>query len=89
MIEGVSVAITRGNVQAAIDAAGAAYRRKNGIPPTHVCLPGAIATESLELYTLRLGPPTSLGRTHTRHAGTVLVGRRISETVVGAQLELL
>jgi len=78
-IEGIAVAIVKGKVQAAIDQAGAAYRRKNGLPPTHVCLPGHIDRTGLSLYTLALGPATSQGRTITRHSGTVIVGRLASD----------
>jgi len=74
VIEGVAVTIN-GSVQEAIDLAGKRYHEKNGIPPTHVCLPGHIDRTGLNLYTLTLGAPTSQGRTQTRHTGTVLVGR--------------
>lgn len=79
MIEGISVTIN-GDVQAAIDHAGSRYREKNGLPPTHVCLPGGADTTGLYLYTLTLGPPTSRGATITRHTGTVLVGRLVGES---------
>lgn len=73
-IEGISVQIN-GSVQDAIDQAGAAYKRKFGLPPTHVSLPGYIAADALQLYTLHLGRPTSEGWTLTRHKGTVVVGK--------------
>ena len=75
MIEGIAVSIDKGSVQEAIDAAGEAYRRKHGLPPTHVCLPGHIDRTGLNLYTLTLGASTRQGRTRTRHSGTVIVGR--------------
>jgi len=77
-IEGIGVTIN-GSVQEAIDAAGAAYRRKHGIPPTHVSLPGHIDRTGLNLYTLALGPSTSQGHARTRHQGTVIVGRVASD----------
>lgn len=76
MIEGIAVQIN-GSIQDAIDAAGAAYRRKSGMVPSHVCLPADADASALNLYTLQLGPPTRSGRTITRHRGTVLVGRPV------------
>jgi len=73
-IEGVSIQIN-GSVQTAIDQAGAAYRRKFGVAPTHVSLPGWANPGGIDLYTLHLARPTCEGRTRTRHAGTVIVGR--------------
>ena len=75
LIEGISVQVN-GSVQSAIDEAGAAYRRKFGVAPTYVSLPGNVAPDALNLYTLRLARPTCEGRTRTRHAGTVVVGRK-------------
>jgi len=87
MIEGVAVTIN-GSVQDAIDAAFAAYRRKNGIPPTHLCLPGHLDRTGLNLYTLALGPDTNQGRTRTRHTGTVIVGRESAGTGGLRQMEM-
>jgi hypothetical protein len=75
LIEGISVQVN-GSVQKAIDQAGATYRRKYGVAPTHVSLPGYIAPDALKLYTLKLGRNTCEGRTRTRHSGTVIVGRK-------------
>lgn len=75
LIEGISVQVN-GSVQKAIDQAGAVYRRKFGVAPTHVSLPGWIAPDALNLYTLRLAWPTSEGKTRSKHEGTVVVGRK-------------
>lgn len=74
LIEGVSVQVN-GSTQDAIDQAGATYRRKFGVLPTHVSLPGWCDPNVLNLYTLNLARPTSAGKTWTKHAGTVIVGR--------------
>ena len=75
LIEGISVQIN-GSAQVAIDEAGAAYRRKFGVAPTHVSLPGWVESDILKLYTLHLVRPTCEGKTRTQHAGTVIVGRK-------------
>jgi len=84
VIEGIAVSIDKGGVQEAIDAAGASYHEKYGIPPTHVCLPGHIDRTGLNLYTLTLGTSTRQGRTQTRHTGTVIVGRESDGTGSGS-----
>jgi len=81
MIEGIAVVIDKGSVQEAIDAADQRYHEKNGLPPTHVCLPGHIDRTQLNTYTLVIGPSTSQGRTRTRHTGTVIVGRLVGAPV--------
>lgn len=77
LIEGISVQIGKDGLAAAIGRAGAAYRRKFDRTPTHVSLPGWVEPEADFLFNgaLSLGRPTSDGRTTTRHAGTVIVGR--------------
>ena len=73
-IEGICVQVN-GDVQAAIDQAGASYRRKFGVAPTHVSLPGWVEVGRLNLYTLRLARPTAAGKTWSKHTGTVIVGK--------------
>ncbi len=46
------------DVQAAIDAAGAQYRKLYGVAPIHVALPVGLTPQSLKLYTLNLGVET-------------------------------
>jgi hypothetical protein len=55
------------DVQAAIDAAGAKYRKLYGLLPTHVALPVGLTAQGLKLYTLNLGVETG--------PGMVIVGR--------------
>ncbi len=75
-VDGVSKGIVAGDekrrvcaadVQAAIDAAGAKYRKLFGLPPTKVALPVGLTTQGLKLYTMNLGGGTG--------PGMVIVGR--------------
>jgi hypothetical protein len=81
LIEGIGVQIIPGDkrrrpnaddVQKAIDTAGSAYRRRFGVPPTHVALSAdnTIALSSLKLYTLSLAHPSQ--------GGIVIVGRPVN-----------
>jgi hypothetical protein len=67
LLEGV-IAYNVTDFQGAIDAAGRAFWKRYGKPPTHVALPRGVDPASLKLWMLRLGdrpaPP-----------GTVIVGR--------------
>ena len=67
LIQGCGVFIVGGKVQAAIDEAGNAYRRRFDAAPTHVALPPGIAPEGLNLGSLHLGRPSG--------PGVVIVGR--------------
>lgn len=99
LIEGIGVSIIPGDkrrrpnaadVQKAIDMAGASYRRRFGVPPTHVALPedNTIALSALKLYTL--------SQAHPAQGGIVIVGRPVDggtprrdpEPAIGKQLEL-
>jgi hypothetical protein len=70
LLEGV-IAYNVTDFQGAIDAAGRAFWKRYGKPPTHVALPRGVDPASLKLWRLRLAdrpaPP-----------GTVIVGREAS-----------
>jgi hypothetical protein len=78
LIEGIGVQVIPGDkrrrpnaadIQKAIDMAGASYRRRFGVPPTHVALPAdmTIVLSALNLYTL--------SQAHPAQGGIVIVGR--------------
>ncbi len=69
LLEGIiAYNVTEADFQGAIDAAGRAFWKRYGKPPTHVALPRDVDPASLKLWMLRLAdrpaPP-----------GTVIVGR--------------
>lgn len=57
-------------LQKALDAAGDAYRKRFGRPPTHVALPPGADVSALKLYTLSLAHPSQ--------PGVVIVGRAVN-----------
>ena len=79
LIEGVCVQVIHGDVQAAIEEAGAKYRQRFDQVPTHISLPADVGIETVRLYGLQRGPATRAGRTTTKHEGTVIVGRPVAD----------
>lgn len=70
-VEGIGKRIINGDVQAAIVAAGRAYKQRYGRPGSHVALPRDVDPDSLKLYTLNLAHPAG--------PGVVIVGRPVVE----------
>lgn len=72
LIEGIGVQANNGDIQAAIERAGASYWQKHKRRPTHVSLPVGVDPAGLQLYTLSLARPTG-GRSRL-----VVVGRAVN-----------
>ncbi len=68
-VEGCGVAVSKGNIQAAIEEAGRRYRDRFGASPTHVSLPPGVDPAGVKLWTMNLG--------HHAAPGVVVVGRAV------------
>lgn len=71
-IEGVGRRIINDDVQAAIEAAGKAYKVRYGLPATHVALPKDVDPSILKLWNLNLA--------HHSGPGVVILGRPARRT---------